>query len=569
MLPPARDTICGTRARRLGPSVLVACAAGFLAAGCSQDGPGEAIEVAASIPDQPAVDERPLGSSAARRLYATHCAACHGADGRGDGPAAERLHPSPRDFRSSPMRFAGDGSPGGRLAAIEKEIRQGVPRSGMPGYASVLTDQQIRALARYVDELGQGPAGSGPATRGPGEPPPFNQWLVMDGARLYRATACHSCHGETGRGDADGSELLRDSLGRPVRPGDLASGLFKAGGRPEDIYRAILEGVPGTPMLGYADTLLRERRDGTIDDRDAWALVAYIKSLAPSPRLEGVPSGARLRVQALPDEGMLFDPSRPQWLEVERTKIALRPLWQRVEQTVSMDVAFVRAGGWIGVQLSWADPTPDVDRRESVFPDQTAVMFALGDEVPAMPMGLGVEGASVSAPVNVWQWKANRQFDASFGGSAGSPRELPEGIYHLFVLDREGGPAAVEPGPAWDGLGADLMPGEALYAAGLAAGNIPSDPSLVRHGALEANAEGFGTLKYQSAEDQDVLSSAVWGNGRWFVTMFRRVDTGQEHDIHLRPGRRVPVAFAVWDGSRGDRDGVKLISGWHWAELGD
>lgn len=34
----------------------------------------------------------------AAALYATHCAACHGAQGRGDGPAGKRLEPAPSNF---------------------------------------------------------------------------------------------------------------------------------------------------------------------------------------------------------------------------------------------------------------------------------------------------------------------------------------------------------------------------------------------------------------------------------------------------------------------------------------
>jgi len=29
----------------------------------------------------------------------------------------------------------------------------------------------------------------------------------------------------------------------------------------------------------------------------------------------------------------------------------------------------------------------------------------------------------------------------------------------------------------------------------------------------------------------------------------------------------VPVAFALWNGAKGDRAGVKQISGWHWLVL--
>jgi mono/diheme cytochrome c family protein len=36
--------------------------------------------------------------AAAREVFATRCAACHGARGRGDGPASQSLTPRPRDF---------------------------------------------------------------------------------------------------------------------------------------------------------------------------------------------------------------------------------------------------------------------------------------------------------------------------------------------------------------------------------------------------------------------------------------------------------------------------------------
>lgn len=39
-----------------------------------------------------------------RKLYAANCAACHGADGRGDGPMAKSLDPAPRDLAFSASR---------------------------------------------------------------------------------------------------------------------------------------------------------------------------------------------------------------------------------------------------------------------------------------------------------------------------------------------------------------------------------------------------------------------------------------------------------------------------------
>src|SRR5699024_9498726 len=34
----------------------------------------------------------------AKALYSTHCASCHGVEGKGDGPAAQGLDPAPSNF---------------------------------------------------------------------------------------------------------------------------------------------------------------------------------------------------------------------------------------------------------------------------------------------------------------------------------------------------------------------------------------------------------------------------------------------------------------------------------------
>ena len=52
--------------------------------------------------------------------------------------------------------------------------------------------------------------------------------------------------------------------------------------------------------------------------------------------------------------------------------------------------------------------------------------------------------------------------------------------------------------------------------------------------------------------------------------MVRSLKTAGEGDVQLTTRKTpVPVAFAVWEGSAGDRDGLKLVSGWHRLELGD
>ena len=43
----------------------------------------------------------PLAQADGQGIYSNKCAMCHGADGRGNGPAAAALSPPPADFNSS------------------------------------------------------------------------------------------------------------------------------------------------------------------------------------------------------------------------------------------------------------------------------------------------------------------------------------------------------------------------------------------------------------------------------------------------------------------------------------
>lgn len=82
-----------------------------------------------------------------RALFETHCATCHGKEGKGDGPAAAGLDPKPRDLTSGRFSF------GNTSDAIAKTIEAGIPPA-MPGFGAALSQREREALARFVLELG-------------------------------------------------------------------------------------------------------------------------------------------------------------------------------------------------------------------------------------------------------------------------------------------------------------------------------------------------------------------------------------------------------------------------------
>jgi mono/diheme cytochrome c family protein len=85
----------------------------------------------------------------AAALYAKNCVSCHGAAGKGDGPAAKVLKPAPQDFATA-LKGKSD-------ADIAKVIKEGGKAAGksasMPPYASKLSDDQIKQVADYIKGL--------------------------------------------------------------------------------------------------------------------------------------------------------------------------------------------------------------------------------------------------------------------------------------------------------------------------------------------------------------------------------------------------------------------------------
>lgn len=82
------------------------------------------------------------GQGDAANLYKTKCAACHGADGKGDTPIAKKL--GVRDFASPEVQKETDEE----LIGI---IQKG--RNKMPAFGTSLKDPQIKDLVAYIREL--------------------------------------------------------------------------------------------------------------------------------------------------------------------------------------------------------------------------------------------------------------------------------------------------------------------------------------------------------------------------------------------------------------------------------
>lgn len=79
---------------------------------------------------------------AGRRVYAMHCARCHGERGAGDGKDASRYLPSPPSFKGMRPSYA----------AAKRIIEGGVPGTAMASWP-LLTQPEIQAVTHYIRSL--------------------------------------------------------------------------------------------------------------------------------------------------------------------------------------------------------------------------------------------------------------------------------------------------------------------------------------------------------------------------------------------------------------------------------
>lgn len=152
---------------------------------------------------------KPNAVANGQQVYASHCAICHGVDGKGKTVIGQNLFPPAADLTGQYVQSKSEGY-------LYWITLSGLPHTGMPGWKRVLSEAEIWQVVAYLRVLPKGPIVSGqtptptiprpttvtsptPTTE---SPPATNQ--VTQGQQVY-AQSCQRCHGanlEGGSGTA-------------------------------------------------------------------------------------------------------------------------------------------------------------------------------------------------------------------------------------------------------------------------------------------------------------------------------------------------------------------------------
>ena len=466
-----------------------------------------AILVAVLGAGGPSVAELDTASRAAE-IYAQRCKGCHGEEGDGLGPAAERLNPPPRDFTLGMYKIKTSGFDEflPNDDDLLRMIRDGMAGTAMPGWGDVLSDQEMADLAVYIKILAGYEEDEQPTqqveygTRVPSSPDSIKigKELFLDQDR------CTECHGNEGKGDAVKS--LKDDNGDRTWPRNLTKPwTFRASNDPRDIYTRISTGIPGTQMPSFADPV----SDKVLSAEERWHVANYVSSLAKTDKIVR-PENTVVKAVQLVGE-FPAGPDDPLWQQAEPSTFFLVPqllaekrLFKPSNDTISISVLYNEEK--IAFLLEWDDRTRSIPGNETaekiadgqVFEDSVAMQLPLdippGMEKPYFGMG------DPTHVVNIWQWKS---------GTSDEPEKV------------------------------GLM-----------------------------NARGIEDIEQRDAARTGVQATGTYQNGTWRVVISRALVTSNpEQDIQFLEGRFIPLALAAWDGSNGENKSRHTMTTWYWLLL--
>lgn len=286
-------------------------------------------------------------------------------------------------------------------------------------------------------------------------------------------------------------------------------------------------------------------------DKNSGSERQYVHPGSGSPMLAGSPQELQ-PIKAVPVNRVTTDPDSPQWAKSPQVSIPLSPQNVAIPRLQEAGVKELQVKAQyddvrVAFLLQWTDQGRQVDiGTVHSFRDAVALQFPAKGAVspPFYCMG------APNDPVVIYQWKGDWQE----GRESDVDKAYPNMVADEYPFS---GRAAGEMPTAMD----YIRTGDKAFVTSWAVGNLLANQEIQARTRVERLvAEGFGTLESADERDQDGVADGVWKDNAWRVVIsFPR----KQPNFTFQPGQPVPTAFAVWDGSRDERNGQKAFSLWN------
>jgi DMSO reductase family type II enzyme heme b subunit len=491
---------------------------------------------------------------AGKKIYFRKCVWCHGVDGAGDGPGADRLWPRPRNFNQGTFKIRHTAS--GELPLFDPQrtdkndlfqtVTHGLPGSAMPSWDGILTEQQRLQVLSFVtmqlvkdrkfDDKTETYTVLDIGNKGAIKQVSYSKESIEKGAALFQEKKCVECHGNEGRGDGNPFNL-KDDWGFPIQPANMHKCWNFRGSRQDpynihNIFRTFSTGVNGTPMPSFADNT-------TVEER--WNIANFVNSLCErekeaDPFSDPLPIDPQTDkpkinfvVPSAPIEGEIpADPQDKKWKGQPRRLIGMGgQITHKPRNFVNrLDDMWVRSiynKNEIAFMFQWDDRTKS-----------EAAAGVAGTPIAEAPPKTG-EADSIAAKQNnydVYNDGVAIQFPAKWEEI--TPPEKPRYLHgeekrHVDVWKWEAdGTVKAYTGSGWD------------------------QP-------LEERADSTAKLKLLKGEFKD---------GRWTVIIKRPLTTDdKDADVQFQVGKYIPTVFFSWDGHNGDAGLKMAVSAFYYSIL--
>ncbi len=499
---------------------------------------------------------------AGKRVYFTKCVWCHGVDGAGDGPGADRLWPRPRNFNQGTFKIRHTAS--GELPLFDAKkpvagqndlfetVTHGLPGSAMPSWEGILTEEQrLQVLSFVTTQLVKDRKFTDKQSESQTilqlaelKPIPASEESLKKGAELIVEKKCIECHGVEGRGDGNAFNL-KDDWGFSIQPANWHKCWNFRGSRQDpynvkNIFRTFSTGVNGTPMPSFADNTTVEERwhianfVNSLCEREADGTPLSIDLLTDKPKVNFVLSSGVI-------EGGGEIPADPE-----------NELWQKRARRI------IAMGGQITHKpRNFVNRIDDIWMKSLYNDTHIAFMFQWDDRTKSVAEGkLPWPPTSVNIDVKEQDPKTGEE------GSIAS-RQNNYTVYNDAV--------AMETAVKWKDLPAPIKP-RYLFGSNE---QFPMDiMKWEADGSLRA-FKGTGWDKdfeeRDNYEESSKLLFSEWKNGRWTVIIQRplgnKKDQDYDEDTFFEMGQYIPTVFFAWDGHNGDAGRKMAVSAFYYTFL--